>query len=109
MCFSCRAYSCDLLVVVIDASQLSFQEKLSDQVEKHLANLFPIHTAAVTKLIVLNKIDLIKTKIDWKPHPNQIPISCLAGVNIDEFLSKLKQTIAEKYLFTPDSHITDLR
>lgn len=86
---------------MIDVSQLSLQANLSAQIDQHLADLFLIKTSALnslTKLIVLNKIDLIQTKIDWKFHPNFIPVSCLSGVNIEEFLSKLTQFIADKYI-----------
>lgn len=86
---------------MIDVSQLSLQENLSEQIDQHLADLFHIKTSAldsITKLVVLNKIDLIKTKIDWKSHPNLIPISCLSDINIEEFLSKLIQSIADKYI-----------
>ena len=51
---------------------------------------------SVTKLVLLNKIDLVNEKLQIKPNKNIIPISCTSGKNIDEFLTKLTEQIAEK-------------
>ncbi len=94
-----RANSCDILIIVIDVSRLSVNEKLTDQIDQHLSELFQIKSSSLnslTKLILLNKIDLINEKIQFKSHSNLIPISCLSGINIEEFLSKLRNSIAEK-------------
>jgi 50S ribosomal subunit-associated GTPase HflX len=94
-----RANSCDILIIVIDVSRLSVNEKLTDQIDQHLSELFQIKSSSLnslTKLILLNKIDLINEKIQFKSHSNLIPISCISGINIEEFLSKLRNSIAEK-------------
>ncbi|CAF4696132.1 unnamed protein product, partial [Rotaria sp. Silwood1] len=97
-----RANACDLLVVVIDINILSMNENLAEQIEKHLSNLFTIKSSSfhsLTKLILLNKIDLVEENIQLKYNQlndNVIPISCISGVNIQEFLSKLTKYIAEK-------------
>lgn len=77
-------------------------ENLSEQINKHLSNLFKIQSASfnsLTKLIILNKIDLINDNIQKQIQQlddNIIPISCTSGVNIQEFLSRLTKSIAEK-------------
>jgi tRNA modification GTPase len=94
-----RADTCDLLIIVIDVSVLSMNENLNEQIDKHLSDLFTIKSSSLnslTKLIILNKIDLVKEDISVKLKDNMIPISCISGVNIQEFLSKLTKTIAEK-------------
>jgi len=95
-----RANSCDILIIVIDVSRLSVNENLTDQIDQHLSELFQIKSSSslnsLTKLILLNKIDLINEKIQFKSHSNLIPISCISGINIEEFLSKLTNSIAEK-------------
>jgi 50S ribosomal subunit-associated GTPase HflX len=94
-----RANSCDILIIVIDVSRLSVNENLTNQIDQHLSELFQIKSSSLnslTKLILLNKIDLINEKIQFKSHSNLIPISCISGINIEEFLSKLRNSIAEK-------------
>ncbi|CAF0948059.1 unnamed protein product [Adineta ricciae] len=94
-----RAHSCDLLIVVIDVSALSSNENLSDQIDQHVSNLFAMKSSSldsVTKLVLLNKIDLVNEKLQIKSNKNIIPISCTSGRNIDEFLIKLTEKIAEK-------------
>jgi 50S ribosomal subunit-associated GTPase HflX len=87
------------LIVVIDVNKLSINENLIEQINKHLLDLFTIKSSSInslTKLILLNKIDLINENIPIKLDDNILPISCTSGVNIQEFLSKLTQSIAEK-------------
>jgi len=87
------------LIVVIDVNKLSINENLTEQINKHLSDLFTIKSSSfnsLTKLILLNKIDLINQNIPIKLDTNILPISCTSGVNIQEFLSKLTQSIAEK-------------
>jgi len=87
------------LIVVIDVNTLSTNENLTEQINKHLSDLFPTKSSSfnsLTKLIILNKIDLINEKIQMKLEYNIVPISCISGVNIQEFLSKLTKYIAEK-------------
>ncbi|CAF1302352.1 unnamed protein product [Adineta steineri] len=94
-----RANLCDLLIIVIDASTLNMNENLNEQIDQHLSNLFTIKSSSLnslTKLIILNKIDLVKEKNQMKFSDNIIPISCISNINIQEFLSKLTQTIADK-------------
>jgi 50S ribosomal subunit-associated GTPase HflX len=95
----CRADTCDLLIIVIDVSALSMNGNLNEQIDRHLSDLFTIKSSSLnslTKLIILNKTDLVKEDISVKLKDNMIPISCISGVNIQEFLSKLTKTIAEK-------------
>ncbi|CAF3851518.1 unnamed protein product [Rotaria magnacalcarata] len=72
------------------------------KIDKHLSDLFTIKSSSfnsLTKLILLNKIDLTNENIRLKfqqLNDNIIPISCTLGVNIEEFLSKLTKSIAEK-------------
>ncbi|CAF1241152.1 unnamed protein product [Rotaria sordida] len=97
-----RANACDLLIIVIDISTLSINENLTEQIDKHLSDLFTIKSSSfnsITKLIVLNKIDLVNENIQLKFNQlnvNVIPVSCISSVNIQEFLSKLTKYIAEK-------------
>ncbi|CAF1234694.1 unnamed protein product [Rotaria magnacalcarata] len=97
-----RANTCDLLIIVVDISMLSLHENLNEQIDKHLSDLFTIKSSSfnsLTKLILLNKIDLTNENIRLKfqqLNDNIIPISCTLGVNIEEFLSKLTKSIAEK-------------
>lgn len=97
--FSHRAHSCDLLIVVIDVNTLSSNENLNDQIDQHVSNLFTMKSSSlnsVTKLVLLNKIDLVNEKLPIKSDKNIIPISCTSGKNIDEFLTTLTEQIAEK-------------
>ncbi len=87
------------MIIVIDVSKLSLNENLTEQIDKHLFDLFTIKSSSfnsLTKLILLNKIDLINENISIKFNSNIIPISCISGLNIQEFLSKLTKSIAEK-------------
>ncbi|UJR28557.1 hypothetical protein I4U23_009791 [Adineta vaga] len=94
-----RANICDLLIVVIDVNMLSLNEDLNEQINQHTSNLFTMKSSSLnssTKLILLNKIDLVNEKIPMKFNDNIIPISCTSGRNIQEFLEKLTEYIAEK-------------
>jgi 50S ribosomal subunit-associated GTPase HflX len=94
-----RANSCDILIIVIDVNNLSMNENLIEQIDKHLSDLFTIKSStlnSLTKLIVLNKIDLIKENLSLKLNDNMISISCTSDINIQEFLSKLTKIISEK-------------
>ncbi|CAM2697853.1 unnamed protein product [Rotaria socialis] len=97
-----RANTCDLLIIVVDINMLSLHDNLNEQIDKHLSDLFTIKSSSfnsLTKLILLNKIDLTNENIRLKfqqLNDNIIPISCTSGVNIEEFLSKLTKSIAEK-------------
>lgn len=84
---------------MIDVSKLSLNENFTEQIDKHLSDLFKIKSSSlnsVTKLILLNKIDLVKENISTQFNSNTLPISCISGNNIQEFLSKLTTSIAEK-------------
>lgn len=99
--FYFSATNCDILLIVIDVSQLSPSENLSEQINKHLENLFSSHLLSsslhsLSKLILLNKIDLIQSAHAWQFNADSLPISCLSNVNIEEFLSKLTNLISEK-------------
>jgi 50S ribosomal subunit-associated GTPase HflX len=87
------------LIIVIDVNKLSINENLTEQIDKHLSDLFTIKSSSLnslTKLILLNKIDLINENFPKKFNSNILPISCISGVNIQEFLSKLTKAISEK-------------
>jgi len=80
-------------------NKLSINENLTEQIDKYLSDLFTIKSSSLnslTKLILLNKIDLINENFPKKFNSNIIPISCISGVNIQEFLSKLTKAISEK-------------
>ena len=100
-----RANICDLLIIVIDISTLSLHESLIEQIHNHLLNLFNDKLStfnSLTKLIILNKIDLIdeNNRIKFSQlNNNVVPLSCMTGFNIQEFLSKLTEIIAETYIF----------
>jgi 50S ribosomal subunit-associated GTPase HflX len=86
------------LIVVIDVNSLSINKNLTEQIDKHLNDLFTIKSSSsncLTRLILLNKIDLIKENLQII-NDNIIPISCTSGVNIQQFLSKLTECIADK-------------
>lgn len=97
-----RANSCDLLIILIDINILNINENLSEQIDKHLSNLFTIKSStfnSLTKLILLNKIDLVdaQTRMKLEQFNNRIiPVSCTSGDNIQQFLSILTNCIAEK-------------
>ena len=78
-------------------------DDLDDQIEKHANNLFQttsMRLESLSKLIVLNKLDLVnepnRIQIKSKYKNFLVSLSCLKGLNIQEFLSKLIQSIAEK-------------
>ena len=77
-------------------------ENLSEQIDTHLNEIFQANSDSFKsspKLIVLNKIDLIPKVPSLTKNPlayATIPISCTSGLNIEEFLSKLTASIAEK-------------
>lgn len=100
--FGCRATTCDLIILVIDVSILSMNDDLTEQIQRHVDDLFQTKSSSfesATKLIVLNKIDLID-ETAWKKiqqtNASVVPISCVAHSNIQEFLSHLTENIAEK-------------
>ena len=77
-------------------------DDLPTQIQRHVDDLFQTKSSSfesVTKLIVLNKIDLIDKTTQKKIqqiNPSIVPISCIDHSNIDEFLSRLTENIAEK-------------
>ena len=100
--FIFSATTCDLIILVIDASLLSINDDLNEQIQEHVNDLFQTKSSSfksIAKLIVLNKIDLIdensRKKIREK-NPSIVPISCITNSNIQEFLSRLTTNIAEK-------------
>ena len=97
--FFFSAENCDILIIVIDINQFSLNENLSEQINKHITDLFANQSStfhSLTKLILLNKIDLIKSSTLSNINSDILPISCLSNANIQDFLSKLTQLISEK-------------
>lgn len=97
------AIQCDLMILVVDVSTLLTNEDFDDQLERHMRHLFGKNLEtfeSVTKLIVLNKVDLIdnitRLKLISSKH-NVVPLSCLKGILVTEFLDILTNTIANKY------------
>merc|ERR1711991_293637 len=89
-----KAENADLKLVVVDAKSIDFSGFLNDLLKNDA-------------ILVVNKSDLLKEKLDPKIlERNHVLISLKNNSNIDELISKIKNSLKDKFITEKDILIT---
>ena len=89
-----KAENADLKLVVVDAKSIDLRGFLNDLLKKDA-------------ILVVNKSDLIKDKLDLEiPKLNHVLISLKDNSNIDELIKKIKNYLRDKFITEEDILIT---
>ena len=89
-----KAENADLKLVVVDAKSIDFSSFLTDLLKNNA-------------ILVINKSDLIKEKLDPKIlELNHVLISIKENLNIDLLISKIKKSLKNKFITKEDILIT---
>ena len=89
-----RAENADLKLVVVDAKTIDLSGFLNDLLKKDA-------------ILVVNKLDLLKEKLDSKILKfNHVQISLKDNLNIDVLISKIKNNLKNKFIIGEDILIT---
>ena len=89
-----RAEEADLKLVVVDAKNLDFTDVLKGLLDENA-------------ILVINKSDLLEGDIDTEIKKlNYVLISIKENLNIDELISKIKNTLKNKFITSDDILIT---
>ena len=89
-----KAENADLKLVVVDAKSIDFSGFLNDLLKNNA-------------ILVVNKLDLLKEKIDPEILKlNHVQISLKDNLNIDKLISKIKENLKNKFITEEDILIT---
>ena len=89
-----KAENADLKLVVVDAKSIDFSGFLNDLLKEDA-------------ILVINKSDLLKKKLDSKVSKfNHVLISLKDNLNIDKLISKIKKNLENKFVSEEDILIT---
>ena len=89
-----KAEKADLKLVVVDAKSIDLSGFLNDLLKDDA-------------ILVVNKLDLLKEKIDSKILKfNHVSISLKDNLNLDELISKIKKSLKNKFITEEDILIT---
>ncbi len=89
-----KAENADLKLVVVDAKSIDFNGFLNDLLKKD-------------SILVINKSDLLKEKLDSEVSKfNHVLISLKNNLNIDKLISKIKNNLEKKFISEEDILIT---
>ncbi len=89
-----KAENADLKLVVVEAKNLDFSGFLNDLLKKD-------------SILVINKSDLLKDKLDHKVSKfNHVLISLKDNLNIDKLILKIKKNLENKFISDEDILIT---
>ena len=89
-----KAENADLKLVVVDAKSIDFSGFLNDLIKKNA-------------ILVINKSDLLNKKLDQEISKlNHVLISLKDNLNIDELITKIKNSLRDKFITEEDILIT---